>query len=147
MVLTREILKKYSMMERELERINKNIAYWSQYVVPSEHGIVKGSMTEFPYAERHFEISAPDVKSDTARQEKLKSLMILLHERQEEYTDFSLEVSEAIEKIDDSEIRYIIDGKYVKGMTYREIGDALCTDRGNVCRKLTQFLDKNGAKS
>lgn len=143
MVLTREILEQYSTVEREIERINKKIEYWSQYIVPSEHGVVKGSMAEFPYVERHFVISAPNVKQDNARQEKLKSLMILLHERREEYLKLGLEVAEAIEKIDDPEIRFIIEGKYLKGMTYKEIGDILYTDRGNVCRKLTQYLDKN----
>ena len=59
MVLTREVLEKFSIAEREIARINQKIDYLAQYVVPSEHGIVKGSMTEFPYAERHFEISAP----------------------------------------------------------------------------------------
>lgn len=145
MVLTREVLEKYSTAEREIERINEKIEYWSKYVVPSEHGIVKGSMADFPYAERHFEISAPNVKQDNARQEKLKNLMILLHQRQEEYINLSVEVAQAIESIDDPEIRFIIDGKYLKGMTYSEIGAILYTDRGNVCRKLTQFLDKKSA--
>lgn len=145
MILTREVLEQYSTVEREIERINKKIEYWSQYIVPSEHGVVKGSMAEFPYIERHFVISSPNVKQDNARQEKLKNLMILLHERREEYLKLGLEVAEAIEKIDDPEIRFIIEGKYLKGMTYKEIGDILYTDRGNVCRKLTQYLDKNRA--
>ena len=146
MVLTREVLEKYSMAEREIERINQKIEYWSQYAVPSEHGIVKGSMSEFPYAERHFEVSAPNVKQDTARQEKIKNLLIQLHERQEEYTNLTFEVAEMIEKIDDPKIRFIIESKYLRGMTYQEIGDALFTDRGYVCRILTKFLEKNGMK-
>lgn len=147
MVLTREVLEKYSVAEREIERINEKIDYWSQYIVPSEHGIVKGSMTEFPYAERHFEISAPNVKQDTARQEKIKNLLIQLHARQEEYTNLRVEVAELIEKIDDPKIRFIIESKYLKGMTYQEIGDALYTDRGYVCRILTKFLEKNVVKN
>ena len=146
MVLTREVLEKYSIAEREIERINEKIEYWSKYVVPSEHGIVKGSMAEFPYAERHFEISAPNVKQDNVRQEKIKSLLIQLHERQEEYTNLRVEVAARIEKIDDPKVRFIIESKYLKGMTYQEIGDALYTDRGNVCRKLTQFLDKKSVE-
>lgn len=142
MVLTREVLEKFSIAEREIARINQKIDYWSQHIVPSEHGIVKGSMTEFPYAERHFEISAPNVKQDTARQEKIKDLIIQLHARQEEYKNLSIEVAQAVESIDDPEMRFIIEGKYFKGMTYQEIGEILYTDRGNVCRKLTQFLDK-----
>ena len=146
MILTRELLEKYSTTEREIERINEKIEYWSRYVVPSEHGIVKGSMKEFPYAERHFEVSAPNVKQDNDRQARLKNLMVLLHTRREEYIKLGIEVAEAIEKIDDPEIRFIIEGKYLRGMTYREIGDALYMDRGNVCRKLTQFLEENALK-
>lgn len=147
MVLTREVLEKFSIAEREIARINQKIDYLAQYVVPSEHGIVKGSMTEFPYAERHFEISAPNVKQDNARQDKIKNLMIQLHTRQEEYINLSVEVAQAIESIDDPDMRFIIEGKYLKGMTYQEIGDALYTDRGNVCRKLTQFLDKKSVEA
>lgn len=142
MVLTRELLTQYGKLEREIRRIEDKLEYYSHMKVPSEYGVVRGSMPEFPYAEKSFVLSGSNIKSDDERQNRLRELLIMLQERRDEFINLGIEVGIAIEQIDDMEMREIIEDKFVKGMTDQQIGDIINVERSVVSRKLTNFFEK-----
>jgi hypothetical protein len=141
MTLTKNYLNQYKFLDREIRRIENKIDYYTKNPVSSTHGVVKGSMRNFPFAECHFVVSAPDVKSDEERNIKIKNLVIKLGEMKKEYEKMELDIDIEIEKIEDIEIRQIIQSKYIEGMTDSMIGDELGYDRSTISKRIEKFFE------
>ena len=141
MVLSRENMEKYSKIENEINRINRKLDYYANNPVSGEHGVVKGSMEGFPYAECHFVVSAPNVKTSDERHKKVQNLVIELGEKKKRYEDLQLEIDFAIEDIDDMEMRQIFQYKYIEHKTDYEIGKLLGYDRSTISKKLDRFFE------
>lgn len=142
MILTQQALEQYPLMEREIERLERKIEYYSNYQVPSEHGVVKGSMKEYPYAEKHFVLSGSDVKKDDEIQSKIRQLIITLTERRKDFICYAIEVESELESIDDMEMRQILEYHFIQGKSYREIGDIIHMDYSAISRKVSNFFKK-----
>ncbi len=142
MTLTKELMLDYACREREIKRLEEKIEYFASYVTPSEHGVVMGSMKDFPFARCHFVLSGSNVRSDDERQEKLKNLLITLQEKREYFFDVEIEVSKAIEEVENSEMREILEDYYVKGMTQQEIADKLGYTKSAITKKMTRFFEE-----
>ena len=140
MTLTKQILDDYQAKEREIRRLEDKIDYYASYVTPMEHGVVAGSRKDFPYSACHFVLSGTDPKSDDARQNKIKELLIALQERRTYFLDLEIAVGKAIEEIENAEMRQIIEDKFVKGMTDLEIAEELGYERSTVAKKIKAFL-------
>lgn len=141
MVLNRENMSKYQNMGREINRINRKLDYYANNPLSGTHGVVKGSMGGFPYAECHFVVGAPDVKSNDERHKKVMSLVVELSEKKKEYENFELEIDIAIENIEDIEMRQIFQYKYIEQFTDTEIGKKLGYDRSTISKKLDRFFE------
>lgn len=141
MILSRENMNKYQNMEREINRINRKLDYYAKNPIGGSHGVVKGSMGGFPYAECHFVIGAPDVKSNEERHKKVMNLVVELSEKKKQYEDFELEIDIAIEKIEDIELRQIFQYKYIEKLTDTKIGEILGYDRSTISKKLDRFFE------
>lgn len=142
MVLNRKNMDKYLKLEHEINRINRKLDYYAKHPVSGEHGVVKGSMDGFPYAECHFVVGAPDVKTTDERHKKVQQLIIELGEQKKEYEDFQLEIDIAIEEIEDMEMRQIFQHKYIERMTDAQIGKMIGYDRSTITKKLDRFFEK-----
>lgn len=140
MKLSRELLENYITTEREIKRINQKLDYYSSHPLSSSHGVVKGSMGSFPYAECHFVVGAPDVKSTNERESKVRNLVCDLQSKKKEYEKIMLDLDIAIEDIEDMEMRQIIQMKYVDRCTDGIIGDTLGYDRSTISKKINKFL-------
>lgn len=141
MILNRKNLERYLVLKREIDRINRKIDYYAKTPIHAEHGVVKGSMGGFPYAECHFVVGAPDVKATVSRREKVQSLIIELGKKKKEYEEMQLDIDIAIESIQDAEIRQIIQRKYIENWTDAEIGKEWNYDRSTISKKLNKFLE------
>ena len=141
MVLTRKIFEDYLNIEHEIRRLNRKLDYYSRHPLSSEHGVVKGSMGGFPYAQCHFVVGAPDVKTSTERHERVMFLMIEIGNKKNEYENMQFEIDMAIEEISDLEIKQIIQLKYIERWTDEEIGEELGLERSTVSKKLTKYFD------
>lgn len=141
MVLTRKILENYLNIEHEIKRINRKLNYYSRHPLSASHGVVKGSMGSFPYAQCHFVVGSPDVKTSNDRHNRIMQLMVELGEKKNQYEDLQLEIDMAIEEIADLEIRQILQLKYIERWTDEEIGEELGFERSTVSKKLTKYFD------
>lgn len=143
MVLTKALLVEYNQTLKDIEIVNRKIDYYSKMVVKSEHGVVTGSMKEYPYAEKHFVLSGSDIKSDVERQEKLKQLLIDLSAKRQKYDELILDIGIEIEKIKDEEMGGILFMKYVQGLPDAEIAKVMGYERSSISKKIKSFLAQN----
>lgn len=141
MVLSRDNMSKYQNIEREINRINRKLDYYAANPIHGCHGVVKGSMGGFPYAECHFVVGAPDVKTTDDRHKKVMGLLVELSEKKKQYEDFQLEIDIAIENIEDMEMRQILQYKYIEHMTDTKIGRLLGYDRSTISKKIDRFFE------
>lgn len=141
MTLTRELLNQYSSTAKELKNINRKIDYYLNVVDTSEHGVVKGSMKEFPYAQKHFVLSGSSVKSDNERHEKIMQLLVRLQEQKRKYEDLVVDIGLAIEDVPEPEMNSIFFLKFVEGKTDKEIADTLGYERSTITKKIGAYFD------
>lgn len=141
MVLTREIMERYKSIEREIIRIRRKLDWYAANEVKQSHGVVKGSMHSYPYAEKHFVVSGSDLKSEKERDNKIQQLMVMLNARLEDYSKFELEIELAIEEIEELEMRQIIEMKYIEKMTDEQIAMELDYERSTITKKIAKFFD------
>lgn len=141
MILSRENMEKYSALEREIKRINRKLDYYANNPVSGQHGVVKGSMSGFPYAECHIVVGAPDVKSTDERHKKVQNLLMELYANKKAYEEFIIDIEIAIEKVEDTEMRQILDYKYIEKLSDSTIGKKLGYDRSTISKKLTKFFE------
>ena len=141
MVLSRENMENYLKLDKEIKRINRKLDYYAKNPLAGSHGVVKGSRKAFPYNASHFVVGAPDVKSADERNRKIKELVVELSDKKEKYQDFRLEIDFAIEKVEDIEMRQILQYKYIEKWTDEKIGKELGYDRSTISKKLERFFE------
>lgn len=138
--LSKSVFKEYEIAKKNLDRIEKQLERYSKLQPHSEHGVVKGSMSDYPYAEKHFVLSGSDVKSDEAIQQKIAQAMIALRENENRCLSLMIDVDMAIENVNDAEMREILHEKYYNGLTDKKIAEMLGYERSTVTRKLLDFF-------
>lgn len=148
MVLTREYLATYTLLESEIKRIRRRIRYYETHPIQMVHGIVKGSRREFPYTECHFVISGASPKSDKERQRQMSQLLVDLKGNERVLEDMKLDIETFLETLppEDLEVKQILAMKYVDGMTDSEIAERMFCDRRTVSRKINRFFSKSEGK-
>lgn len=144
MVLTREYLATYVYLESEIKRMRRRIKYYEKHPPKSEYGVVKGSMQQFPFAECHFVVSGPAMKSDKEREQAIRQLLIDLKGNERLLEDMKLDIECFLEKLppEEIEIKTILEKKYVERLTDNKIADALGYDRSTISNKIDKFLKK-----
>lgn len=146
MVITREFLAQYTYLESELRRIRRKLKYYENHPVTGSHGVVAGSMTEFPYAECHFVVGPAEVKSDEQRNRVVRQLAIDLKGNERLYEDMKLDIELFLESESnlkmDLEMKEILRMKYVDGMKDKAIAKKMGYDRSTICKKIDRFLEQ-----
>lgn len=146
MVMTREFLAQYVYLESELKRIRRKLKYYENHPVTGVHGVVSGSMADFPYAECHFVVGPAEVKSDEQRNRVVRQLAIDLKGNELLYKDMKLDIElfleSALELKADLELKEILQLKYVDGMKDGEIAKKFNYDRRIIGKKIDRFLKK-----
>ena len=138
-MITKKDLENYNLIQREIKRIERKLEYYKLHPLTSEHGVVTGSMKSFPYAEKHFVLSAPNVKSDRERKKQVQQLTFTLIQRKQELEELKFAIDVAIEEIDDMELRQIVQMKYIDEMKDSDIADELGYERSSITKKLLAF--------
>lgn len=139
MTLTKELLEQFRAIKREIKRLEQKLKYYEQHPLSATHGVVKGSMKAFPYAEKHFVLSAPDVKSDEERNKRVSQLIIDLSNKKSQYEQLAFEIDMAIEDVEDIEMRQILQYKYIYGMTDAKIADEMGYERSTITKRINDF--------
>lgn len=147
-VLTRDYLATYTYLESEIKRIQRRVKYYEDHSAQGTYGVVKGSMQQFPFAECHFVVSGPTIKSTEQRNKAVRQLAIDLKGNQQLFEDMKLDIEAFLESIppDDVEMKHILALKYVERKTDEEIGNELGFSRRAIGDKIDRFLKKQVEK-
>lgn len=143
MVITREFLAQYVYLDSYIKLIRRRLRYFENHPVTSGHGVVSGSMREFPYAQCHFVVSGPNVKSDEERKKIVSQLMIDLKGNEQLYEDMKLDIEVFIESLANIEDKAIMRLKYIDKWTDERIGTELGYDRSTISKKIDKIIVKS----
>lgn len=142
MIITREFLAQYVYLDSYIKSIRRRLKYFEKHPVLAEHGVVSGSMKEFPYAECHFVVSGPKVKSDSERKRIVNQLIIDLHSHEQLYEDMKLDIELCIDSLENIEDKVILRLKYIDNWTYERIGEELGYDRTTISKRIDKIIGK-----
>ena len=143
MVITREYLTQYVYLDSYIKSIRRRLKYFKEHPVKSAHGVVRGSMNGFPYAQCHFVVSGPDVKSDVERKKLVSQLLVDLKGHLQLYEDMKLDIEMFIESLEKVEDRAILRLKYIDKWTDERIGAELGYDRSSISKKIDKIINEN----
>lgn len=144
MVMTREYLKKYVYLESRIKSIRRRLRYFEQHPLTASHGVVKGSMNDFPYAAKHFVVGGANVKSDSERNRTVSQLIVDLKRNEQLFEDMKLDIELFIENSDflSLEDQTILRLKYIDQFTDAQIGSELGYDRSSISKKIDKIIEK-----
>lgn len=142
-MITREYLAQYTYLESQIKAMERKLKYYEKHPLLAEHGVVKGSMGNFPYAQCHFVVAAPNVKSDEERKQKISQLLIDVQGNKQLYEDMKLDIEHFIENISDLEMKTIMQMKFVDNLSLDKIGEKLNYDKSSISKKIDRFLKYN----
>lgn len=143
-MVTREYLENYRCLKSRLKSIRRRLKYFETHPIASSHGVVKGSMANFPYAQCHFVVSGPSVKSDEERQKTVAQLRVDLAGNERLFEDMKLDIEKFLENTDvlTIEEQTILRLKYIDGYSFEKIGEELGYDRSTISKKMDKILEK-----
>lgn len=143
MIITREFLAQYVYLDSYIKSIRRRLKYFENHPVLAEHGVVNGSMKDFPYAQCQFVVSGPNVKSDAERKKVVSQLLVDLHGNEQMYEDMKLDIEMFIESLDSIEDKAIMRLKYIDKWTDERIGAELGYDRSTISKKIDKIIKKS----
>lgn len=143
MIITREFLAQYVYLDSYIKSIRRRLKYFENHPVLAEHGVVSGSMRNFPYTQCHFVVSGSNVKSDEERKKLVSQLLVDLHGNEQLYEDMKLDIEMFIESLNGIEDKAIMRLKYIDKWTDERIGAELGYDRSTISKKIDRIIGKN----
>ena len=142
-MITREFLAQYVYLDSYIKSIRRRLKYFESHPVFAEHGVVSGSMKCFPYAQCHFVVSGPNVKSDEERKKLVSQLLVDLHGNEQLYEDMKLDIEMFIESLESVEDKAIMRLKYIDKWTDERIGSELGYDRSTISKKIDKIIKQS----
>lgn len=148
-MITREYFANYKYLESRIKSMRRRITYFERHPLSGVHGVVKGSMSGYPFAECHFVISAPSIKSAEERNVLINQLSIDLAGNLLLFEDMKLDIEEFIENSEllNMEEQTIFRLKYIENWSYEKIGDTIGYDKSAVSRKIDKVLERIDSES
>lgn len=149
LIVTREYFANYKYLKSMIKSMERRLRYFENHPLTSSHGVVNGSMKKFPYAECHFVVSGPNVKTAEEREKIIKQLIIDLRNSKQQYEDMKLDIEQFI--FDNNglnlEEQTIFRLKYIEDWSLEKIGSELGYDKSVISRKIDQVLKRISAIS
>ena len=142
-VLTREYLSTYIYLESEIKRIRSRIQYYDNHPASCSYGVVKGSLSQFPFTECHFVVSGASIKTSDEREKAIRQLVIDLKGNEQLFEDMKLDIELFLEKlpVEMTETKHILALKYINRLTDEEISEKIHVSRRTVNRRINDFFD------
>ena len=128
----RFIEKSIKMIQYDIKKLNEDMNEVTGKIYTD---VVRGSTSEHPYIERHFQIEGVDYLS----YERLKKKM---QAKEWELQDKLAELEEWLEGIDDAKLYLIFRLKYRNGMTNEQIGEEVGYTAGRISQMIHKYLQE-----
>ena len=138
MEMTREKLKQYRALKREIESLEKAIDKLRDRAldIPEVMGKVTASSHDFPYIEEHITVRMDEPKEADA----ISRRIWIKEKRKEEAEKAALEIEQFIAGIPDSTDRQIFEMVFLERKKQREVADAVSLERSSIAKRISKYL-------
>lgn len=141
--MKKEELSQLASLRREIRELDEKIA-----AINARKGMVvtdkvQASAKEFPYQETHVTIHGYSYELDPKSKRQKKEKERLLRIRRQQASELELKITEYINTITDSEIRRMMEYRYIENYTWEEIGRIFHCDRTTAEKKVSNYLKEH----
>lgn len=140
--MDRKTLEEYQLMEQRIQTKKDRIQRLKDMAAQVEHGVVRGSNSDFPYQPMSFHVSGYNIQDDEKRHYRIYNLTRTLEEDIKATEQRRLEVEEFIEEITDMTDQLIFTYIYLEDMTQEQAGRKLHMDQSQVSRRIAKYFQK-----
>ena len=135
--MTREQLKNYRLLLKEISKVQKDIERLRlrQARLPIVKDTVQASMQDYPYTRTHIVVDARDPLANSTIEKLLTMKEALLKRLQME----RLRIEEFIQNIEDSRTRQVFDMIFIRGLSQQRAAIDLEVDQATISR----IIEKN----
>ena len=131
----------------EIIKLKKEVTQLREKLCESEYGNndiyvrdkVKGSMAQFPYSAKSFNIGGYEEMSERCIKKRSEIGVKISNKYDELYKKIN-DALDYIQKIEDSEIRQILTYKYIDGLTWEQTGQSMNYSWETVRKKHDKFM-------
>ena len=141
--MTKEELSQLANLREEIRELDDKIRDIEDSGKKLVTDKVEASSREFPYVKTHLTIQGYVYVLDKKSQKVKKDKELLLRIRRQEAIDLELRITRYINTIKNSEIRRMIELKYIDGYTWAELGQKFHCDRTSAEKKVSKYLKKH----
>lgn len=138
--MTKEELNQLNDLREEIRELGLKIADLNNRGSRIVTDRVTASSHEFPYIQTSVKITGYDYSLDKRTRKQIQKKTILLRQRKEEAEELEARITEFINGVEKSEIRRIMEYKYIEGKTWEEIGKIFHCDRTTAEKKVAAYL-------
>ena len=136
-------MSQLASLRREIRELDEKIA-----AINARKGMVvtdkvQASAKEFPYQETHVTIHGYSYELDPKSKRQKKEKERLLRIRRQQASELELKITEYINTITDSEIRRMMEYRYIENYTWEEIGRIFHCDRTTAEKKVSNYLKEH----
>lgn len=138
--MTEQKLEQLISLKQEIKILSKKIQKLSCTTINMTSDKVQASMSEFPYISTYVNIIGGDRQQDNIINKAVNIEKKILKDRLKKAKSLEKEIRVFIMSIDDSQIRQIIEYRYIDDLTWQEVGNIMNMDRTTVHKKLKRYL-------
>jgi hypothetical protein len=130
--VTKEQLSRYINLRREIERQEARLDRLQDKVVP---GVVRGSMSAFPYIQKRFHVAGvPVVAIDKLEKSIAKNIKAS--------ADALLEIEQFIGEVEDPKLRELLRSRFIDGLKWEDVGKNNFVSTVHAKRIVLDYLKK-----
>lgn len=138
MQMTREKLKQYRALKKEIEKLDKDIdkLYEKNMDIPTVKGKVTGSSKDFPYIQTHMTVEMQEPREADLISRRIR----IKRKRKEEAEQQAFEIERFISNIPDSTDRQIFEMMFLDGKKQKEISEDVGLERSGISKRISRYL-------
>lgn len=139
--MTEAELSQYRAIKNEIEDLSfriKQLEEEKQYMSTTK---VKGSLSEHPYIEVHYNVTGPDEEAGERRKNLINELYRKRNNKLVELLEMECRIHDYIYMMSDSTDRQIFTMRFIDGIELDPIGKKLHMDRRTVARRIQKYFE------
>lgn len=139
-MLTKQDFETYVYLDKAIKDIEHRLEKRLSHPPTAEHGKVRGSSSIYPFCERGFTVSGPNLVDRKEYDQKNKELFMELSTKKTEYEEKKQSIEQFINDIQDPKLYIIFSLKFLKKKTDEEISQEVFLERSWVNRIVNEKI-------
>lgn len=133
-------MSNYPYLHQVIEKDEKKLKRYQENPPIAEHGKVYGSNASFPFQERGFTVSGPNVVDKKNWEQNISEIRMKLSIEKDFYNRIMVAIDELILGIESPRDKLVFEYLYHDGMTQQQVADMLYIDRSYVSKIVDKYI-------